>query len=62
MLCLSLVSVLLVTRARIILVRQMFEGGPAWRFTAPEEVARQVALRHVRPPFKASTYPLGVKE
>ncbi|GAQ89818.1 VH1-INTERACTING KINASE-like [Klebsormidium nitens] len=45
-----------------VILQEMFEGGPAWRFTAPEEVARQVALRHLRPPFKASTYPLGVKE
>ena len=45
----------------LVLWLQMFEGGPAWRFTAPEDVARQVAVRHVRPPFKAA-YPIAVKE
>ncbi|GBG58900.1 hypothetical protein CBR_g24251 [Chara braunii] len=41
---------------------EMFEGGPAYKYQLPGDIARDFAMEDLRPPFKARTYPDGLKK
>eukprot|EP00850_Spirogloea_muscicola_P017216 SM000146S00936 [mRNA] locus=s146:40295:48175:+ [translate_table: standard] len=44
-----------------IIVQEFFEGKQAFKFQLPEEIAQAIAFENLRPPFKARTYPPGMK-
>jgi hypothetical protein len=44
------------------IVQEMFEGQPAWKFQLAEDVAQYLAIEGARPPFKSRNYPSGMKE